>query len=414
MTDVNVTVDRGVFNEVYIPHLTNKARTQIYYGGSASGKSVFLAQRTVWDLLQGGRNYLICRAVGRTVKGSVWIEVQRVIRQWGLDHLFEYRIVDRVITCGNGYQAVFTGLDDVEKLKSIVPDRGVFTDIWIEEATEVDKRSVTLLYKRQRGGDEGVPKRLTMSFNPILQSHWIYKEYFENIGWAEDQTEHKSEDLTILKTTYRDNRFLTEEDREDLEDESDEYYYQVYTLGNWGVLGNVIFHNWEVRDLSGMGNQWTNRRSGLDFGYASDPAALVCTHYDRKKKTIYIYDELYETELTNDVLADLITDKVGSDLVVCDSSEPKSIAELQKYQVTASGAIKGKDSVLHGIQWLQQHRIIIDKSCVNTRNEFMQYKWKEDKSGAPVSPPRPVDANNHLIDALRYAYENDGRATWLL
>jgi phage terminase large subunit len=229
---------------------------------------------------------LICRAVGRTVKGSVWIEVQRVIRQWGLDHLFEYRIVDRVITCGNGYQAVFTGLDDVEKLKSIVPDRGVFTDIWIEEATEVDKRSVTLLYKRQRGGDEGVPKRMTMSFNPILQSHWIYKEYFENIGWAEDQAEHKSEDLTILKTTYRDNRFLTEEDREDLEDESDEYYYQVYTLGNWGVLGNVIFHNWEVRDLSGMGNQWTNRRSGLDFGYASDPAALVCTHYDRKKKTM--------------------------------------------------------------------------------------------------------------------------------
>lgn len=414
MTDVNITIDPAVFNEIYIPHLNNYSREQIFYGGSASGKSVFLAQRVVYDLLKGGRNYLICRAVGRTVRGSVWIEVQRVIRAWDIEHLFDYRIVDKIITCANGYQAVFTGLDDVEKLKSIVPDQGVFTDIWIEEATEIDKKSLKVLFKRQRGGDEDVPKRLTMSFNPILRSHWIYDEYFDDVGWTEDQTEHKTDDLSILKTWYKHNKFLTQEDIEDLEDESDEYYYQVYTLGNWGVLGNVIFKNWEVRDLSGMEDQFTNRRNGLDFGFAADPAAVVATHYDRKKDTIYIFGELYETGLTNDKLAELAQEVVNDDLVICDSGEPKSIAELQMHGLSAAGAIKGKDSVLHGIQWLQQKKIIIDKNCINTRNEFQQYKWKEGRDGEPLSPARPVDYNNHIIDALRYAYESDARATWLL
>jgi len=410
MTDVTVDIDKDVFNEIFIPHLNNYARQQIFYGGSASGKSVFLAQRCVYDLLRGDRNYLICREVGRTVKGSVWIEVQRVIRNWNLEQIFDYHIQDRIITCKNGYQAVFTGLDDMEKLKSMIPAKGVFTDVWVEEATEVSKKAIKMLLKRERGGEEDIPKRLTMSFNPILQSHWIYKEYFEDIGWTKDQVKYNGEDLSILKTWYEHNRFLTEDDIQDLENEEDEYYYQVYTLGNWGILGNVIFKNWEVRDLSGMENQWTNRKHGLDFGFASDPAAAPATYYDKKKKTIYIYDELYEKGLTNDILALRIKEMIGQDRVICDSAEPKSIAELRSHGVTATGAIKGKDSVHHGIQWLRQQKIIIDKSCINTRNEFMQYKWKEGKDGNPVSPPTPVDENNHVIDGLRYAYEDEARA----
>jgi phage terminase large subunit len=251
-----------------------------------------------------------------------------------------------------------------------------------------------------------------MSFNPILQSHWIYKEYFENIEWADDQTEHKSDDLTILKTTYKDNQFLTPGDIADLENETDEYYYNVYTLGNWGVLGNVVFTNWRVEDLSQIKDQFTNRRNGLDFGFSADPAAVIRTHYDRKKKTIYIFDELYETGLTNDKLAELVKPMIEEDMVVCDSSEPKSIAELQMYGVRAAGAIKGKDSVSHGIQWLKQHTIIIDKSCINAREEFSKYCWKEDRAGEALD--QPLDRDNHLIDALRYAYEADARASWVL
>jgi len=123
------------------------------------------------------------------------------------------------------------------------------------------------------------------------------------------------------------------------------------------------------------------------------------------RKTIYIYGELYEYGLTNDVLAGMVKEMCEGDQVVCDSAEPKSIAELRNMGINAIGAIKGKDSVNHGIQWLQQQRIIVDKTCINTRNELLQYKWKEDKDGNAIR--QPVDKNNHIIDALRYALEQD-------
>jgi len=252
---------------------------------------------------------------------------------------------------------------------------------------------------------------LTLSFNPILQSHWIYDEHFKGVAWADDQNEYTSDELTILKTWYVHNRFLTPDDIADLENEKDEYYRNVYTFGNWGVLGSVIFTNWTVQDLSDMREQFTNYRHGGDFGFSSDPAAIVVSHYDTKKKTIYIYDELYERGLTNDILADETKTLIGADRIVWDSAEPKSIAELKKYNVNAVGAEKGKDSVLHGIQWLQQQTIIIDTRCINTRNEFMQYQWKEDKDGNAIR--QPVDKNNHIIDALRYAYEADATEAWL-
>jgi len=413
MKPIEVEVDAKVFNSVYIPHLNNLRRTQLMYGGSSSGKSVFLAQRDVIKVLQGGRNVLVCRQVGRTLRGSVVQEMVKVIKAWNLQGLFNINKTDATITCTNGYQIIFVGLDDVEKLKSITPAKGEWTDIRIEEATEIDKDSYTQLKKRQRGGSDEVPKTITMSFNPILRSHWIYKEFFETIAWTDDQTQFENEDYSILKTTYKDNRFLTAADILDLEKEKDSYYFQVYTLGNWGVLGHVIFTNWKVADLSDPNDEYylpieqrTNRRAGLDFGFSSDPAALGVSHYDRMRKTIYFYDELYETGLTNDLLAIEVSRKIATDRVKCDSAEPKSIAELQKYGVNAVGAKKGKDSVKFGIDWLKQQTIIVDKKCINMRNELQLYQWKKDAGGNAL--PEPIDKNNHLIDGgLRYAYEDD-------
>ena len=408
MTKVyDIQVDPAIFNPVYLPHLTNLSRTQIFYGGSGSGKSVFLAQRCIWDMLNGERNYLICRQVGRTVRKSVFNEVYKVITDWGVISLFDVNKTDGVITCHNGYQILFVGLDDPEKIKSITPAKGVITDVWVEEGTEAERGTIKQLYKRQRGGSDKTPKRLTLSFNPILRSHWIFEDYFSSVAWADDQTQYSGDELSILKTWYIHNRFLTPDDVRDLTNEKDPYYHNVYTLGNWGVLGNVIFANWRTEDLSGMRLQWANRRHGLDFGFSSDPAAVVVTHYDRMRKTIYIYDELYERGLTNDLLAAEVSERIQQDDVKCDSAEPKSIAELRRYGVNARPAVKGKDSVLHGIQWLQQQTIIIDSRCVNMRNELQQYKWEEDKDGNAIR--RPVDRNNHLIDALRYAYEDEAR-----
>ena len=400
---VKLNVSTKIFNKVYIPHLQNNTQTQIFYGGSSSGKSVFLAQRTVLDVMKGGRNYLVIRNVAKTIKGSVYNEIIKAISDMGLNSFFTVLKSEFTITCFNGYQILFCGLDDPEKIKSITPAKGVITDIWIEEATEADYNAYKQLTKRLRGRSK-VAKRITLSFNPILQDHWIYKEFFLNV-WDNSKRKYKDDKLSILKTTYKDNRFLTEQDIKTLENETDKYFYEVYTLGNWGVLGAVIFKNWMVEDLSWLRDIADNHRNGLDFGFAGDPAALPHTHYDRKKKTIYVLDELYMTELTNDVLATEVKKIIGNQLVVCDSAEPKSIKELRQYGVNAIGAKKGKDSVSHGIQWLQQQTIVVDVKCQNMKNELMKYKWKEDKNGNVL--PVPVDKDDHLIDALRYAYEDE-------
>lgn len=399
-------------NDIYIPHLENYARTQIFYGGSSSGKSWFLSQRCVLDILAGGRNYLVCRQTARTIRGSVYQQIERVIREAGLLDYFTLNKSDAVITCKNGYQILFAGLDDVEKIKSLVPANGVITDIWVEEATETERGDVKDLYKRQRGGDEKTNKRFTLSFNPILQSHWIYEEHFTGVAWADDQKEHNSGELSILKTTYKDNRFLTSQDVHDLENEKDKYRYNVYSLGNWGILGHVIFTNWRVDDLSGMHDQFTNHRNGLDFGFSVDPSALWVAHYDKPHKRIYVYDELYQKGLTNDLLAVEVKKLISNSYVVCDSAEPKSIAELQQYGVSATAAAKGKDSVLFGYQWLQQQEIIIDKRCVNTKMEISTAHWLEDAGGNAIL--KPNGTNDHLIAAGRYAHEQDMINTWII
>jgi phage terminase large subunit len=408
MANVNVNIPKSAINAAYLPHLDNYARTQIFFGGSSSGKSVFaVGQRVVYRLLKGGHNFLICRQTKNSLRASVITEVKKVIEDWGLSQLFDINKTDGTITCKNGYQAAFVGLDDVEKLKSITFLKGVLTDIIVEEATETDRKTIKQLMKRQRGKTDNIKKTITLLFNPIYQTHWIYLDYFASLGWSENQKEHQSDRLTILKTTYKDNAFLEQDDIDDLENETDKYFYNVYTLGNWGVLGNVIFTNWKIQDLSERVEHFDNLRDGLDFGFAKDPAAWPGSHYDKKHNTIYVYDEIYETDLDNEELAALLLPKVGYRRVVCDSAEPKSIKELKKYKINAVGAKKGPDSIRFGIKWLQKQTIVVDPKCVNMIRELQIAKWKEDAQGNPISPPRPVDKDNHLVDGLRYAYEDD-------
>lgn len=397
---VKVTIDARNINSAYLPFMCDETRMQIFFGGSSSGKSRFLAQRCVVDVYNGGRNYLIVRKVAGTIRRSCFNEILKVINDWGLAKDFTVLQQDMLITCNNGYQILFAGLDDVEKLKSITPAKDVLTDVWIEEATETEPGDLKQLEKRLRGFSK-FKKRIVLSFNPILQDHWIYSEYFGH--WDETKTIYKTETLLILKTTYKDNSFLSDDDVWALENEKDKYWYQVYTLGNWGSLGGVIFLNWRVQDLDEIYKNTHKFCNGLDFGFAKDPAAMVHASYDRSRLTLYIFREVYEIGMTNDLLASAVKNVIGSQTVVCDSSEPKSIQELRNHGVSACPANKGKDSVLFGIQWLQQIQIIIDPRCVRTIAEFRSYRWKEDKLGNTL--PEPIDKNNHLIDALRYATE---------
>lgn len=397
-----IRVKHGALNDRYIPYMHDQRRTQIYFGGSSSGKSVFLATRAVLDCLQG-RNILVVRKVARTLRGSCWNEVLKAVARMGVAAYFHVSKNDMCLTsiC-NGAQILFAGLDDVEKIKSITPQNGPLTDVWMEEATECDYADYKQLDKRLRGVTKH-RKRLTLSFNPVYKTHWIYTTFFG--PWQDGQTQFLSDDLSILKTTYKDNRFLTDDDRAALENESDPYYRDVYTLGNWGVLGDVIFRNWEMRDLSSVAAARPQRLLGLDFGFSSDPCACVNVGYDRARKTVYVFDELYERGLTNSLLAERLKAFAPGQYITCDSAEPKSIAELRSLGVRALAAKKGPDSVIHGVQWLMGQKIVIDTKCVNLKNELTLYQWRKDKDGNSLAVPE--DRNNHLIDALRYALENE-------
>ena len=382
---------------------------QIYYGGSSSGKSYFLGQKIALDNL-AGVNWLVCRNVASTMRNSVFNEVMKAISNMGLMQYYKINRSDMVITnLLNEKQILFTGLDNPEKVKSVTPINGVIERIFIEEATEIKYGAYKQLTKRLRG--ESVhSKSVIMAFNPILKSHWIYREFFRE--WQDDQKSYENmhygatdtkegTSLCILKTTYKDNLFLTADDRELLENETDPYFYQVYTLGNFGILGNVIFKNWRVTDLSEQKEQFDHIYCGIDFGYSNDPNAIIKVHLDKTRKKIYVFDEWYQAGMSDDELVRVCGEMVGNQYVICDSAEPKTIDYLVNNGIRAVAAVKGADSINRGIRWLQGYEIIIDVQCQNFKNEIEQYHWAEDKQGNAMA--KPVDANNHLIDALRYA-----------
>lgn len=401
---INLEINPDVFNPIYLKHqLNNNNRYQIYFGGSSSGKSFSLAQRTVLDVFKGNRNYLIVRNVQSTLKRSCLNEITKAISNFKLNEYFQVNKTDMIITCKlNNKQILFCGLDDVEKVKSITPIDGVITDIWVEEATETDYKAVKQLDKRLRGKSK-VVKRLTLSFNPILKDHWLYTEYFDI--WEDDKQYVEKDNVSILKTTYKDNKFLAEDDIKALENESDKYYYEVYTLGNWGILGAVIFKNWRVEDFSDIESTFDNFRHGIDWGFADDPFAYVKSHYDRMRRKLYICDEIEAVGLLNREAAPLVSKKANRELVICDNASPKDVAEFNDLRVNAVSARKGAGSIEYGIKFLQGLEIIIHPRCQNFKNEINKYKYKEDKNGNIL--PIAVDKDNHLIDALRYSLEND-------
>ena len=389
-------------NDSYIPFLEDSTRTQIFFGGSSSGKSFFVGQRTVKDVIEG-HNYLITRNVARTIRSSVFNQIVKTINAMGLKKQFTITQDSMTITCKkNNKQILFAGLDDVEKLKSVTPIDGVITDIWIEEATETAYEAYKQLTKRLRGKTEGnIPKRMILTFNPVLQTHWIYREFFGK--WDDSKRIYRDKKLLILKTTYKDNKFLTRDDIEALESETDSYFYNVYTLGNWGVLGNLVFKNWRTEDLSSKIAAFDKIYNGLDFGFSADPNALVRLHVDQARKKMYIFDELYKCEMQDDELAEELKSRLGTQYVTCDCAEPKSIADLNRRGVRAIPARKGPDSINFGIRFLQGYEIIVDIRCQNFKNEIQAYHWAEDKYGNALR--KPVDKDNHLMDALRYATE---------
>jgi phage terminase large subunit len=231
MSQVNIRVSKKVFNPVYLPYLDNDDRYLIFYGGGSSGKSYFIAQRWVYKLIQPSRcNLLVVRQTGDTNRRSTFPLFKQVISNWKLGKYFKVNESDMRIVCLlTNNEVAFVGLDDVEKVKSITFANGELTHEWVEEATETQEADINQLKVRLRGGKS--KKQMVLSFNPINIQHWI-KKHFIDSGLA-----------TVCFSTYKDNKFLTDDDRKALEDlkNTDEYTYRVYCLGEWGILGKTVF-----------------------------------------------------------------------------------------------------------------------------------------------------------------------------
>ena len=407
-------VDVGAFNPVYVPYLEDCHRYQLFFGGSSSGKSCFLATRAVLDALRG-RNILVVRKVQRTLAQSCFNEIFKAMRRMGAERFFRVSRSELSMTVRRtGAQILFAGLDDVEKIKSISPAAGPLTDVWLEEATECTRDDFKQLDKRLRG-PTAHRKRVTLSFNPTYRDHWLFREFFS--GWVEEGQQpppgvsavpgrsFSDSRVTILRTTYRDNRFLTEDDIRALTGETSGYYHAVYTLGQWGTRGSAVFTNWRVEDLrqrrppSGLPVYY-----GLDFGFGRDPSACVRCAFDGANRRVYVTGAMMETGLVVWKLAERLRPFVGRSAVTCDSADPRCIAELRALGVSAVPARKGRDSLLHGIQWLQGMEIVVDRGLKDMIRELTAYSWGESGPEDRVLP-RPGD--DHLIDALRYALESE-------
>lgn len=229
--NVNIKISKKVFNDVYLPYLDNDDRYLVFGGGGSSGKSYFIAQRWIYKILHPTLcNLLVVRNTGDTNRRSTFPLFKQVISNWNLAEHFKINESDMRIKCLlTGNEIAFIGLDDVEKVKSITFASGELTHEWIEEATECQEADINQLKVRLRGGKS--KKQMVLSFNPVNIQHWI-KKHFIDSGLA-----------TVCWTTYKDNKFLTDDDRKALEDLRliDEYTYEVYCLGKWGILGKTVF-----------------------------------------------------------------------------------------------------------------------------------------------------------------------------
>ena len=284
--DVDLTELPNLTPKKFYPLYWDQARYLVLMGGGGSGKSVFITQKIVTRMLnEKGHRILVLRKVAKTLRESVFTEIKKTIYRWGLQQLFKIpkgTSSELHITCVNGNEILFAGLDDVEKLKSI---SGV-TSIWMEEASETSPEDFRQLDIRMRGVSKNY-KQLMISFNPVDINHWLKKEFFDV---------NKS-NCTTIHSTYKDNPFLPEDDRQVLEafKDTDPYFYQVYCLGEWGVLGKTIFNARIVSErIAYLRNRQPMKVGYFEFKHDSDLKPYDIKWMDDPNGHIRIYDEVQQ------------------------------------------------------------------------------------------------------------------------
>ena len=395
-----------VINPAYYPLLWDTRRFNVLYGGAGSGKSVFAAQRYAYRMVtKKGHNVLGVCKIDKANRDSTFAQMNQVINMWGLRDAFHITVQPLAITCKhNGNQMLFRGLDDPEKLKSLTFANGPLTDIWVEEASAITPTDDRQLRLRLRGF-AAVPKQVTYTFNPIDAQHWLKGRFFDK--------PLPPERATVLKTTYKDNAWLAPDDRAELEALKDEdlTYYQIYALGEWGVIGNVVFTNYVIEDFPLDYSDFDAVYQGQDYGF-NHPFAFELV--GSKDGELYIFDEVYKRQRTNTELIEdsrqyfdgrKILDLVKRGSTTGDSAEPDRIKEWNQSGWRTIASKKGPGSERFGIDFLKHKRLHIHRErCPGIAAEIPIFKYREDKNGNVLE--EFVDYKNDGIAAVRYATES--------
>ena len=401
---INLKIKPSVFCPIYYPYLLDyQYRYNVFYGGRASGKTKFIMQKLLIKGLKEKRTILLMRKQTTQLRDSVWKEILQVIDDFHLSQFFTVNKTEFRITCLiNGTEFKCLGLDEPEKIKGFAD----ISDVFLDEVTGFNQEDVELIDGTLRSPKFKLPLQMYFSFNPISKANFVYKYFGFDTGITPPNT-------FILKSTYLDNPFLGENVAERYEalKQRDYRRWQIEALGDFVSLDKLVFQNYKVEEFDHTKINGT-LLCGLDYGFVNDISAFVASLLDEENKKIYIFKIWGDTNKTNDELSNIIKSMgFSKSLIIADCAEQKSIEEMKRAGILRiKPSVKGADSVIHGIQKLQQYDIIIHPSCEGIITEFENYSWQKDKqSGEYIN--KPIDSFNHYIDALRYSLQcvNSGK-----
>lgn len=380
-----------------------KGRYRVCKGGRGSKKSTTTALWIIYNMMKYPlANTLVLRRVFNTHKDSTYTQLKWAANVLGVAHLWHFSKSPLEATYKpTGQKILFRGLDDPMSITSITVEIGYLCWAWFEEAFQImnedDFNKVDMSIRGEL--PPGYFKQITITFNPWSEKHWLKKRFFD----AED------DDILALTTTYECNEFLGEDDIKLFEKmkEKNPRRYKIEGKGEWGIAEGLVFENFEELDFD---LEEIKKRPGiisifgLDFGYTHDPTAFICALVDESTEEIFIFDEHYQKAMSNKDIATMIKYKgYSKEHIFAECAEPKSIDEIRKAGIRRiKAAAKGADSILNGIQYIQDFKIWVKPECENTLVELNNYVW-DTKDGKGIN--KPIDDYNHLMDALRYAMQ---------
>lgn len=373
-------------------------------GGRGGTKSSFIAIEIILGMMKDPlANTMALRKVAEYLHDSVYEQIMWAINVLEVDNLWKSTKSPMELTyIPTGQKIIFRGADKPKKIKSTKLRKGYFKFIWFEEVDEFNgmEEIRMIIQSLMRGGETF---DVFYSYNPPnYPSSWVNQEVLIP---RDDRIVHHSTYLEVPRE-WLGQQFIIE--AEHLRKVNEKAYNHEY-LGEVNGTGGEVFANVKIRKISDEEVKSFDRiKRGLDYGYASDPLSYITMHYNKTRKRLYIFFEIFKVNMSNRKLAGLIqAENLENREIIADSAEPKSNAELRSYGLKVRGVKKYPGSVDYGMQFLSREieEIIIDpERCPNTTREFTSYSLEKDKDGNwKADYP---DKNNHSIDAARYGMED--------